>query len=325
MNVLITGGSGFLGQVMIERLLADGSLQLDGNAIAISSITSFDLARGARLDPKVRYVIGDMGSAATVNTLVTHETKVVIHLAAVVSGTAEANFDLGMQVNVDGTRFLLEACRAKQQVPRFLFSSSLAVFGGSVPSPVRDDTPPTPQGSYGIQKFIGEQLVQDYTRKGFIDGRSVRLPTVTIRPGKPNGAASGFASGIVREPLAGVAAVLPVPQSTRMWVASPRAITNMLLHAIDLPAAKWGWFRSVNLPGLTVSMQEVLAELEKVAGPAVRALVSEKHNPDITRLVDTWPAAFDTARGRALGFATDAHFGDMLRQYMADNRSAIKK
>jgi D-erythronate 2-dehydrogenase len=319
MNVLVTGGSGFLGQAIIQKLLSTGTMNLDGNAIKIDSITAFDQTRGAILDTRIRYVVGDMGSLGTVNTLVSGQTKVVIHLAAVVSGTAEADFDLGMRVNVDGTRYLLEACRAHKQVPRFLFSSSVAVFGGVLPSPVQDNTPPTPQGSYGIQKFIGEQLVQDYSRKGFIDGRSVRIPTVTVRPGTPNGAASGFASGIVREPLAGIAAVLPVPQSTKMWVASPRAAVSMLLHAIDLPAQRWGWFRSINLPGLTVSMQEVLIELEKSAGPKVRALVTEKHDPNIVRLVDSWPASFNTARGRELGFVPDNNFADMLQQYRQDH------
>jgi D-erythronate 2-dehydrogenase len=324
MNVLVTGGSGFIGQAIIIKMLQAGSVKLDGRAHPITSITSFDQAAGAYLDTRIRYVIGDLASSATVHSLVTDQTKVVIHLAAVVSGTAEANFDLGMHVNVDGTRHLLEACRLHKQVPRFLFSSSLAVFGGPLPSPVRDDTTPTPQGSYGIQKYIGEQLVQDFTRKGYVDGRSVRLPTVTVRPGKPNGAASSFASGVVREPLAGVPAVLPVAPATRMWVVSPRAVVNMLLHAIDLPGEQWGWFRAINLPGLTISMTEVLAELAAQAGSKARALVTEKLQPEIVKLVDTWPASFDCARGLKLGFEPDKNFGDILRQYREDNPGAVK-
>ncbi len=320
MNILVTGGSGFIGQALIARVLSSGSIQIDGKPQAVTSITSFDQVAGPLLDTRIRYVTGDIGSAGTVNTLVSADTAVVVHLAAVVSGTAEANFDLGMQVNLDGTRYLLEACRAYKTAPRFLFSSSLAVFGGQLPKVVTDSVTPTPQGSYGMQKLIGEHLVQDYTRKGFVDGRSVRLPTVTVRPGKPNGAASSFASGIVREPLNGVEALLPVALSTCMWVTSPRNVVTMLLHAIDLPAQRWGWFRSLNLPGLTVSMQEILTALSEQAGPEVRALVKEHINPDIVKLVDTWPAQFDTRRAQDLGFTPDPHFASILRQYIADHK-----
>ena len=327
MNVLVTGGAGFLGQQLIARLLAAGSIRLDDDdgprEARIDRVVCFDVAEGALRDPRVANVAGDIADAATVRGLVDADTGVVVHLAAVVSGTAEADFDLGMRVNLDGTRTLLEACRATGRAPRLLFSSSIAVFGGALPPVVTDDTAPTPQGSYGIQKLAGELLVQDYTRKGFVDGRSVRVPTVVVRPGRPNGAASGFASGIVREPLAGHDARLPVPPETEMWVASPRAVVAMLLHALALPPRAWGWHRSLNLPGLTVSMREELDALRAVAGDAVAARV--RHEPDeaVMRLVRTWAARFDCARAGAMGFVADADFASIVRAYVEDNPQAI--
>jgi D-erythronate 2-dehydrogenase len=333
MKVLITGGAGFLGQQLIARLLADGRLAMRAGpgdapdaavrAEPVTGIVCFDRAEGAIVDPRLRNVAGDVADPAALRALIDAETGAVVHLAAVVSGTAEADFDLGMRVNVDGTRHLLEACRAVGHQPRLLFSSSIAVFGGALPPVVADATTPTPQGSYGAQKLIGEILVQDYTRKGFVDGRSVRVPTVVVRPGLPNGAASGFASGIIREPLAGVEAQLPVPLATEMWVASPRAVVGMFLHALALAPSEWGWYRSVNLPGLTVSMGDELAALRKVAGDAVVARVRESHDESVMRLVRTWAARFDTARADALGFRADADFESIVRGYVADNPGAI--
>jgi nucleoside-diphosphate-sugar epimerase len=335
MKVLITGGAGFLGQQLVARLLADGRIRMSGfgaGAAAasgparnepVTGITCFDQVEGAIRDPRVRNVAGDVSDAALLRTLIDAETGVVVHLAAVVSGTAEADFDLGMRVNVDGTRHLLEACRAVGHQPRLLFSSSIAVFGGALPPVVADATTPTPQGSYGAQKLIGEILVQDYTRKGFVDGRSVRVPTVVVRPGRPNGAASGFASGIIREPLAGVEAVLPVPPETEMWVASPRAVVRMFLHALGLAPSDWGWYRSLNLPGLTVSMHDELAALRKVAGDAVAARVVPRPDENVMRLVRTWAARFDTARADAMGFTADADFESIVRGYIEDNPGAI--
>lgn len=335
MKVLITGGAGFLGQQLIARLLADGSLAMRGygagsadaagasRAEPVTGIVCFDQAEGAITDPRVRNVAGDISDPVAMRALIDADTGVVVHLAAVVSGTAEADFDLGMRVNVDGTRHLLEACRAVGHQPRLLFSSSVAVFGGALPPVVGDATTPTPQGSYGAQKLIGEVLVQDYTRKGFIDGRSVRVPTVVVRPGRPNGAASGFASGIIREPLAGIDAQLPVPLATEMWVASPRAVIAMFMHALELAPSDWGWYRSINLPGLTVSMGDELAALRSVAGDAVAARVRELHDENVMRLVRTWAARFDTARADELGFRADADFESIVRGYIEDNRAAV--
>ena len=329
MKVLITGGAGFLGQQLVRALLQKGSIDLadEGGRVTrhpISGIVCFDVVEGRIRDPRVSNRAGDIGDPGTVAALVDKETAVVVHLAAVVSGTAEADFDLGMRVNLDGTRNLLDACRAGGHRPRLLFSSSIAVFGGDLPAVVTDATTPTPQGSYGIQKLIGELLVQDYTRKGFIDGRSVRVPTATVRPGTPNGAASGFASGIIREPLGGVQAILPVPEETAMWVASPRTIVGMFLHALKLSPKDWGWHRSINLPGFVVTMTQALETLRQVGGDEAVALV--KHQPDaqVQKLVSTWAARFDTARAKSMGFEADSDFGKIVQAYVEDNRDAVR-
>jgi nucleoside-diphosphate-sugar epimerase len=324
MKILVTGGAGFLGQQLIQALLARGSLQIDSGLQPIERIVCFDQAKGAFVDERIENVDGDIADPSILHTLVDERTAVVVHLAAVVSGTAEADFDLGMRVNLDGTRVLLEACRRRARKPRVLFSSSIAVFGGSLPAVVTDATTPTPQGSYGIQKLIGEMLVQDYSRKGYIDGRSVRVPTVVVRPGQPNGAASGFASGIIREPLSGLEAILPVDPSTEMWVASPRAVVSMFLHALELDPQAWGWHRSVNLPGLVVSMEQELEALREVGGDRATALVRHQPDESVLRLVRTWAARFDTARALSMGFRADPDFASIVRGYVEDNPSAIR-
>jgi nucleoside-diphosphate-sugar epimerase len=309
MEILITGGAGFLGQQLIARLLAQRTLRLHDAGGArdetVDRIVCFDQGEGAIRDARVHNVAGDISDPAQVRALVSKDT--------------------GAVVNLDGTRHLLEACRALGTQPRLLFSSSIAVFGGALPPVVADATTPTPQGSYGTQKLIGELLVQDCTRKGFIDGRAVRVPTVVVRPGRPNGAASGFASGIIREPLAGVDAPLPVPPETEMWVASPRAVVGMLLHAIALSPADWGWHRSLNLPGLTVSMHEEIAALRAVAGDAVVARIKPALDENVMRLVRTWAARFDTARASSMGFVADADFASIVRAYVEDNPQAIAR
>jgi len=346
MHIVVTGGSGFLGQECIARLLQMDGLALEPAAARpIDAITAFDVQPGALEDARLSYRCGDIADPHQVSALFRHDTLAVIHLAAVVSGTAEADFDLGMRVNLDGTRNLLQACRARRpqqsgdalrplesgsrQGPqqadgapvRLLFSSSIAVFGGDLPEVVSDHTMPTPQGSYGIQKYMGELMVQDYTRKGFVDGRSVRIPTVVVRPGKPNGAASGFASSIIREPLAGRPAVLPVDPETAMWVASPRAVVRMLIHALRLAPGRWGWHRAINLPGLTVSMREEMAALRAAVGEGPLALIEERSDPAVVRLVRTWAARFDTARAASMGFEADRDFAEILRAYLEDHHA----
>jgi nucleoside-diphosphate-sugar epimerase len=270
-------------------------------------------------DPRASSVVGDLADPAVIDRALTSDTDTVFHLAAVVSGQAEADFDLGMRVNLDATRLLLERCRRLVAPPKFVFTSSLAVFGGTLPDPVPDHAPVTPQASYGAQKAIGELLVYDMTRKGFLDGRSLRLPTVTVRPGKPNKAASSFASGIVREPLAGVDAPCPVAPTTRMWVQSPRTVIDNLIIGHEAPATAFAQTRSVNVPGISVAVGDMVAALRRVAGDAVADRVKWQFDPAIDRIVSTWPVNFAPMLGPALGMRADADFEGIVRAYIADD------
>jgi nucleoside-diphosphate-sugar epimerase len=264
-------------------------------------------------------VSGDLADPALVQRTLANDADTIFHLAAVVSGQAEADFDVGMRVNLDATRVLLERCRGLAAPPKFVFASSLAVFGGTLSDPVDDDAPLTPQSSYGTQKTIGELLVYDMTRKGFIDGRSLRLPTVTVRPGKPNKAASSFASGIIREPLAGIDAVCPVAPETRMWVSSPRAVIANLIIGHEARASAFALTRSVNVPGLTISVGEMVAALRRVAGDAVADRVKWQYDPAIDRIVSTWAARFAPKLGQALGMRGDASFDEAIRAYIDED------
>ena len=320
MRVVITGGAGFLGSRLARSLLQRGQLtDARGQTRDIRQIVLVDVAPATVTDPRVISVTGDLADPALVERAVTSDTDAIFHLAAVVSGQAEAEFDVGMRVNLDATRALLERCRKLSQVPKFVFTSSLAVFGGPVPDPVRDDTPIMPQTSYGAQKAMGEYLVYDMTRKGFIDGRSLRLPTVTVRPGKPNAAASSFASGIIREPLAGVDASCPVAPTTRMWVQSPRAVIENLIIGHEAPASSFAHTRSVNVPGICVSVGDMVTALRTVAGDAVADRVKWRHDPVIDRIVATWPANFAPKFGPALGMKADSDFEGIVRAYIADD------
>lgn len=320
MRIVITGGAGFLGSRLARALLERGTLtDARGQRREIRSLVLLDVAPPALADPRVTAVTGDLADPAVIARAVTDDTDSVFHLAAVVSGQAEADFDIGMRVNLDATRALLERCRRLAAPPKFVFTSSLAVFGGPLPDPVPDDAPVTPQASYGAQKAIGEMLVYDMTRKGFLDGRSLRLPTVTVRPGKPNKAASSFASGIVREPLAGVDAPCPVDPATRMWVQSPRAVIGNLIVGHEAPAGAFAHSRSINVPGLCVAVGDMVAALRKVAGEDVAARVKWNYDPAIDRIVSTWPANFAPQLGPALGMRADADFEGIVRAYIADD------
>jgi nucleoside-diphosphate-sugar epimerase len=321
MHVVITGGAGFLGRRLAAALLARPTLtHARGAARPIAGITLLDVTAPANLpvDPRLRVVVGDLADARVIADAVPATTDSVFHLAAVVSGEAEADFDLGMRVNVDATRLLLERCRALDAPPKVVFASSLAVFGGALPDPVPDDAPLKPQSSYGTQKAIGELLVNDMSRKGFLDGRSLRLPTVTVRPGKPNKAASSFASGIIREPLAGVDALCPVAPTTRMWVISPRTVVDNLIVGHEAPASAFGDSRSVNVPGLCIGVGEMVDALRAVAGDATAARVRWNYDPVIDRIVATWPPRFATARGQALGMRADSDFEGIVRAYVQE-------
>ena len=314
MKVVVTGGAGFLGQRLIREILQRGELtDARGERHRVDEVVAVDQV-AAPAEDRVQAMVGDVGDAAVLRQAIDGADS-VFHLAAVVSGAAEADFDLGMRVNLDGTRALLEALRAEGRHPKVVFSSSVAVFGGALPAVVDDSTAPMPQSSYGVQKLIGELLVGDYSRKGYVDGRAVRLPTIVVRPGKPNAAASSFASGIIREPLAGAEALCPVDPDTSMWVLSPGAAITNLLHAHELSAERWLGPRSLSLPGITVSVRAMLDALTVVGGPAARARVRLQPDPRIEAIVRTWPARFHTARADAMGFVRDGDFESVVRAY----------
>ena len=307
MKVLITGGGGFIGSRVAAALKAR-----DPKAV----ITLVDMAFAPGMDSKFTCIAGDVASPALIEKALGRDTDSIFHLAAVVSGGAEADFDLGYHVNMDGTRVLLEAARKLAKPPKVVYASSVAAFGGVLPEVLDDSTTPAPQTSYGAQKVIGEYLVADYTRKGFIDGRSLRLPTIVVRPGKPNLAASSFASGIIREPLAGVAADCPVPDTTGVWILSPKGVVTAFLHAHDLPSSAWPSTRVVNLPGITLSVREMIDAMGRVAGAETVKRVKFTPDARIQGIVKTWPVKFRTERADAMGFKADADFDSIVRSHI---------
>lgn len=305
MKILVTGGAGFLGSRLIEALLAPAANDL---LPGLTRILSVDLAPCPLQDPRVESRIGDIADPAFITPLIDADTAIVYHLAAVVSGQAEADFDLGMRVNLDATRVLLEACRRQGHAPKLVFASSLAVFGGELPARVPENLAPLPQSSYGAQKAMAELLINDYSRKGYIDGRVCRLPTISVRPGLPNAAASSFASGIIREPLAGLPSNCPVPLDTRLWLSSPDCVIANLVQAARLDGQALGLRRTLNLPGISVQVRQMLASLERLGGAAARALVSQEPDERVQRIVCSWPGDFDIQRPLQLGFAVDPDF-----------------
>lgn len=314
MKIIVTGGAGFLGQRLAHRLLREHGPEL--RLVLADRATTTAFAGDAR----VTSVECDIADSAELERIVTPDTAVIHHLAAIVSGQAEAEFDLGMRVNVDATRGLLEAARRLPAPARFVFTSSIAVFGGMLPPVVDDLTSVRPQSSYGAQKAIGELLVNDYSRKGFVDGRVLRLPTISVRPGRPNRAASSFVSGIIREPLNGQPAVCPVGIDVRLWLSSPATAVENLWLAQRLPAAELGSNRTINLPGLSVTVDEMIRTLAEVAGPAAAARIQFARDETVARIVSGWPGRFDDSRARALGFQGDVDFASVVRLHQLDTR-----
>ncbi|HTF14002.1 MAG TPA: D-erythronate dehydrogenase, partial [Burkholderiales bacterium] len=287
MKIVITGGGGFIGFKLAKALLARGTLA--GEKIARLTLVDQAFPAGLPTDPRLETLAGDISDPKFAARAIAPDTASVFHLAAVVSGAAEADFDLGMRVNLQGMRNVLDQARrifdAAARPPRLVFASSVAAFGGELPEVLDDSTTPAPQTSYGSQKVISEYLVSDFSRKGYVDGRSLRLPTIVVRPGKANAAASSFASAIIREPLAGIAYECPLPPETGVWLLSPRRVVEAFVHAHDLAAEKWGPNRVVNLPGITVSVAEMIAAMGKIAGSHVVKRVSWKLDARIDAIV----------------------------------------
>lgn len=318
MHVTILGGGGFLGRKLAARLAAEGALA----GRALTGLTLFDLAEPPPLAAPfpVTRLAGDVAEAAALRTAIPPGTAVVFHLAAVVSAAAEADFDLGLRVNLQGTLAVIEACRALPAPPRVVFTSSVASFSGGQGAVLADDARQLPANSYGAQKAAAELLLQDASRKGFLDAVSIRLPTVIVRPGRPNRAASSFVSAILREPLLGLDTPLPVPEAFAVWVCSPRRAVDWLLHAAAMDTAPLGLDRGVNPPGLSVTVREMLAALS----PAERAHVIPAPDPAIAAIVGGWPAAFTAERARALGFAPQEGVAEILAAFRAEDLAATR-
>lgn len=323
MQVTILGGGGFLGRKLATRLAQEGAIA----GRAISGLTLFDLAEPPPLPAPfpVRRMAGDVADMAVVKGAIPEGTGVVVHLAAVVSAAAEADYDLGIRVNIAGTQAVIAACRALPTPPRVVFTSSVASFDGGQGAMVPDDGRQLPTNSYGAQKAIGELLLMDASRRGFLDAVSIRLPTVTVRPGRPNRAASSFVSTVLREPLLGLPAEYPVREDFAVWICSPRRAVDWLLHGCALDTAPLGRDRGINPPGLTATIADLLAALERVAGPEARALARHVPDREVEAIVEGWPASFRAERARQLGFAPSEPLEDYIRAFIEDDLDATRR
>ncbi len=324
MKIVITGGTGFIGLLLAQRLIERGTLTgSSGRPEPIDKIVLFDVARPPSLpkalDGRVEVVIGDVSDAKLLHSLVSGESVSVFHLASVVSAGAELDFDLALDVNLHGGLALFEATRALPRPARLVFTSSIAVFGGDrLPETVTDETKPTPKTTYGMTKAVLELLVTDYTRKGFFDGRGARLPTVIVRPGKPNKAASGFASGVFREPLAGIDYELPVGPEISMPVLGYRRVVEGLIHLHELAPGALGHDRTINFPSIAVKVGEMVESLKRVAGNRKIGAVTTVRDPAIEAICRTWPGKASAERAKALGFPTDSGIDPIVRAYIED-------
>ena len=305
-----------MGRRLAQELIENGGLRLG----KIDHLTLVDVAfpEEMRQDTRFECLAADIGEEATMENLLAKQPEVIFHLAAIVSGEAEKNFELGMRVNFQASLHLLEYCRKQAFRPRIVFASSCGVFGGDVAKVVTDDTAPTPRSSYGTQKAMVELLLNDYSRRGFVDARSVRLPTIAVRPGKPNAATSSFISSIIREPLNGKTAAYPVPAETAFWIQSPRRVIQNIMHAANIGENELGDNRIITLPGLTVSVQEMIDSLGRLTSPAVTKRVEYKPDAFLQSIVLTWPPHFDTPRANKLGFAGDASVEEIIKLYIEE-------
>jgi D-erythronate 2-dehydrogenase len=319
MHILIVGAAGMIGAKLTQRLIKDGGLA----GKPIDRLSLFDFVEPV-LPIGVPFRVdtwdADLAEPCVAEELVAPRPDVIFHLAAIVSGEAEADFDKGYRVNLDGTRLLFEAIRKTGEGyrPRVVFTSSIAVFGAPFPDAIGDEFFETPLTSYGTQKAMSELLLADYTRRGFMDGVGIRLPTICVRPGKPNKAASGFFSGIIREPLAGQEAILPVGEDVRHWHASPRSAVGFLIHAGGLDGARLGARRNLSMPGVSVTVGEQIAALGRIAGEAVAKRIRRQPDPTIMRIVDGWPRNFAPERAIALGFHSETSFEEIIRVHIED-------
>jgi nucleoside-diphosphate-sugar epimerase len=324
MKIVITGGTGFIGLLLARRILQLGRLTgPSGKTEPVEQLLLFDVnqpaSRPAWFDGRVRVQTGEIAERDTVAGLIDRDDVGVFHLASVVSGGGEQDFDLAMRVNLHGNLHLLEALRRRGSKPRLVFASSVAVFGGkAMPKTVSDATRQTPQTTYGMTKSVGELLINDYSRKGFLDGRSARLPTVIIRPGKPNKAASSFASGVFREPLAGVACVLPVGLDAIMPVSGYRTIVENFIRLYEAPAAALGDDRAVSFPSIAVSVGEMIESLKRVAGTRKLGEIRVERDPFIEAIVAGWPTHSEAKRAEALGLAPDTSLDEIVKAYIED-------
>jgi len=303
-RILVIGAAGMIGRKLVARLKKDGAGELIQQDVV----------------PFEGGIVSDLSSPGEAEKLVAKRPDLIFHLAAVVSGEAEADFEKGYRVNLDGTRYLFEAIRKANYKPRVVFTSSIAVFGAPFPEAIGDEFLNAPLTSYGTQKAIDELLLSDYSRRGFFDGIGIRLPTICVRPGKPNKAASGFFSGILREPLAGQEAILPVADTVRHWFASPRAAVEFLIHASKLNTEKLGVRRNLSMPGIAATIAEEIEALRRVAGEKAVRLIKRVPDPTIMRIVDGWPRNFEARRSLELGFRPDPSFDDIIRYHIEDER-----
>lgn len=320
MKVLVIGAAGMIGRKLVASLLQ--ARQVGGREISALTLADVIAPPSVVADIPINLIATDLSAAGTATALIADRPDLIFHLAAIVSGEAEADFEKGYRINLDGTRLLFEAIRLASQTspyrPRVVFTSSIAVFGEPLPAVIGDTHEHTPLTSYGTQKAICELLLADYSRRGFLDGVGIRLPTIAVRPGKPNKAASGFFSGIIREPLAGLEAVLPVADTVRHWFASPRSAVGFLLHAAGMQTAVLGNRRNLTMPGLAATVGEQIAALERVAGPQAVARIRREPDAVIADIVAGWPQAFDAQRATELGFKGETSFDDIIRIHIED-------